>query len=211
MIATPTAVNSLYALGALIGIEGAMLESYAAQDKHGGYPHEWPTGSLWKAEGQVLYALTRALNVNRAVEFGTWRGCSAAHIAQALHDAHRDEPGTLEAVDIWEGSGDLIPAELRPYILLVHMDMCEFAAEMVERSVQFDLIFEDGPHDADSVGFVWSRARKLLRPGGVIVSHDALHATAGPHIRRGIEASGLTPVFVSLGGSDCGLAVWRAG
>lgn len=203
-------IGSLYELGVAIGIEGAMLESYGAQDGHGGWPESWPCGSLWEAEGQALYALATALRVDRALEFGTWHGCSAAHIAQALHDAHRDEPGTLEAVDIWEGSGDLIPAELRPYILLVHMDMCEFAAEMVERSVQFDLIFEDGPHDADSVGFVWSRARKLLRPGGVIVSHDALHATAGPHIRRGIEASGLTPVFVSLGGSDCGLAVWRA-
>lgn len=48
-------IGSLYELGVAIGIEGAMLESYAAQDKHGGYPHEWPTGSLWEAEGQALY------------------------------------------------------------------------------------------------------------------------------------------------------------
>ena len=61
MIATPTAVNSLYALGALIGIEGAMLEAYAAQDMHGGVDDRWPNGSLWQSEGRALYALVRAL------------------------------------------------------------------------------------------------------------------------------------------------------
>lgn len=209
MIVANHTLISLYDLGAAIGIEGAMLEAYAAQDKHGGVDGGWYTGSLWTAEGRALYALARALNAHRAVEFGTWRGCSATHIAQALHDAHRDEYGVLECVDVWEGAGQDIPAELRPYILTIHVDMCDFAQEAVEIGAKYDLIFEDGPHDQQTVQYVWERARDLLMPGGVIVSHDALHATAGSHVRAGIQAAGFAPVYVSIGGSDCGLAVWR--
>lgn len=209
MSATATVVNSLYDLGAAIGIEGTMLDAYAAQDKHTGVDGGWYTGSLWTGEGRALYALTRALNVYRALEFGTWRGCSATHVAQAIHDARRDEYGVLECVDVWEGAGGDIPAALRPYILTVHVDMCDFAAEAVATGAKYDLIFEDGPHDSETVQFVWERARDLLMPGGVIVSHDALHPTAGQHVRAGIEAAGFMPVYALLGGSDCGLAVWR--
>jgi predicted O-methyltransferase YrrM len=202
-------VGSLTELGAALGMDGAALEAYAAQDQIGGVDTGWYCGSLWSAEGKVLYALARALNVQRAVEFGTWRGCSAAHIAQALADARRDEPGYLECVDVWESAGADIPDGLRPFIRMTFVDMCDYAAVAAEYGTQYELIFEDGPHDSASVQFIWERARDLLVPGGVIVSHDALHDTAGPHVRAGIEASGITPVYVSVGGSDCGLAVWR--
>jgi predicted O-methyltransferase YrrM len=202
-------VGSLTELGAALGMDGAVLEAYAAQDQIGGVDTGWYCGSLWSAEGKVLYALARALNVNRAVEFGTWRGCSAAHIAQALADARRDEPGYLECVDIWESAGADIPIELRPFIRMTFLDMRDYAANAAEYGSQYELIFEDGPHDEDTVQSIWERARDLLVPGGVIISHDALHDTAGPHVRAGIEASGITPVYVSVGGSDCGLAVWR--
>jgi predicted O-methyltransferase YrrM len=202
-------VGSLTELGAALGMDGAALEAYAAQDQIGGVDTGWYTGSLWSAEGKVIYALARALNINRAVEFGTWRGCSAAHIAQALADARRDEPGYLECVDVWESAGADIPDGLRPYIRMTFLDMCDYTANAAEYGAQYELIFEDGPHDDHTVQFVWERARDLLAPGGVIISHDALHDTAGPHVRAGIEASGITPVYVSVGGSDCGLAVWR--
>jgi predicted O-methyltransferase YrrM len=203
-------VSSVAELGAALNIDGAALEAYAAQDKHSGVDGGWYCGSLWAAEGRALYALTRALNVQRAVEFGTWHGCSATHIAQALHDGQREEYGVLECVDIWEGAGADIPAELTPYIMRVPADMCSFAQEAADYGMKYDLIFEDGPHDAETVRTVWALAKTLLMPGGVIVSHDALHESAGPHIRAGIEAAGFTPVYALVGGSDCGLAVWRA-
>jgi predicted O-methyltransferase YrrM len=207
-------VGSLTELGAALGMDGAALEAFAAQDQIGGVDTGWYNGSLWSAEGKVLYALARALNVQRAVEFGTWRGCSASHIAQAIHDAYEayevDEPGQLlECVDVWESAGADIPIELRPFIRMTYVDMCDYAAKAVEYGTQYELIFEDGPHDEGTVQFVWERARDLLVPGGVIISHDALHDSAGPHVRAGIEASGITPIYVSVGGSDCGLAVWR--
>jgi predicted O-methyltransferase YrrM len=202
-------VGSLYELGREIGIEGSMLEAYAAQDQIGGVDTGWYNGSLWSAEGKVLYALARALNVQRAVEFGTWRGCSATHIAQALADAPRAERGLLECVDIWEGAGGDIPDALRPYIRQTFLGMVEFAIDAAKGGAQYELIFEDGPHDAESVSAIWTLAPTLLMPGGVIVSHDALHDSAGPHVRAGIEAAGFAPVYVSVGGSDCGLAVWR--
>ena len=207
MIANPTAVNSLYALGALIGIEGAMLEAYAAQDMHGGVDDGWPNGSLWQSEGRALYALVRALGAERVVELGTWHGCSASHIAQALADA--GQGGMLDSVDIWTEAGDRIPDDLRPVIRFHHTDMCAWALEQAVAGADYDLIYEDGEHDTLSVAQVWALAERLLRPGGVIVSHDALHSAVGAAVRAGIEASGLTPVYVQLGGSDCGMAIWR--
>lgn len=202
--------HSIAELGEAIGIDGAALARYAALDGHGGVDQGWLTGSLWAAEGRALYALTRALNVDRALELGTYVGCSATHMAQAMYDARRDEPGVLDAVDIWEGAGAEIPDDLRPFVHQHAQDMSAFIDEALVAGVRYELIFEDGPHDAETVGHVWRHAQRLLTPGGVIVSHDALHATPGPAVRAGITASGLTPVFVSLGESDCGLAVWRA-
>ena len=207
MIGIQAAVNSLYELGREIGIEGAMLEAYAAQDMHGGVDAGWPNGSLWQSEGRALYALVRALGAERVAEFGTWHGCSASHIAQALADA--GQGGTLDAVDSWIGAGDRIPDNLRPFIRFHHTDMCAWALEQAVAGADYDLIYEDGEHDTPSVAQIWALAERLLRPGGVIVSHDALHSAAGAAVRAGIEASGLTPVYVQLGGSDCGMAIWR--
>lgn len=208
MNAAPALLGNLYELGAVIDVEGAIIEAYAAQDAHGGVDTGWPNGSLWQAEGRALYALVRALNADRVLELGTWHGCSATHIAQALVDAGRG--GTLDAVDIWAGAGDRVPDTLRPAIRFHHADMVAWALDQAIAGRCYDLIYEDGEHDSESVAEIWALAERLLCPGGVIVSHDALHTGVGAVVRAAIESSGLTPVYLQLGSSDCGLAVWRA-
>lgn len=195
---------------------------YAPQDPHGGYHADYddgfPTGSLWRVEGQALYAMVRTLKPAKVLELGTWHGASATHILQALHD---NGMGALDCVDSRAYGditiGDMIPDELR-YRLTIHAaDIGDFIQTAPDAS--YDLIFEDGMHDADQVERVWRAAKRLLRIGGMIVSHDAMHAIAGEAVREGITRAGYEDtmgygngvLYTLIAPADCGFAVWRKG
>jgi predicted O-methyltransferase YrrM len=215
-VAIPLVVALTQIAGAL-GLDAAALISYAYDDPHGGY-HAWyedgfPIGSMWRVEGQALYALIRALRPVKVLELGTWHGCSATHALQALHD---NGYGVMECVDasVYGGIviGDMIPEHLR-YRVEIHQTTFEDALEIaLKQGYRYDFIIEDGMHEAPQVAFVWETAKSLLSPGGVIVSHDAMHETAGPAVQEGLAAAGFddyTSILISP--ADCGLAVWRKG
>lgn len=196
-----------------LNLDAAPLIQYAHEDPHGGYHanHEdgFTMGSMWRVEGQVVYALVRALKPLRVLELGTSRGCSATHVLQALHDNGR---GTLDCVD--NGSqvsviGDLIPDDLRGNVTIHRAGMEDFIPGLMDGS--YDMIVEDGSHLPEQVAFVWSMADRLLTPGGVIVSHDAMHATAGPMVQAGLALAGYADKALSIliDPADCGLAIWR--
>lgn len=216
-----TDINSaLDSIASAFDFDADALIDYAAIDPHGGYhPQEggdgFPIGSIWRVEGQVLYALVRHQSTQfenlRVLELGTHYGCSATHTAQALHDA--DNGGKLTCVDLNGAAGNMIPAELLPYVELVTGDMFEYL-EAQPSDVKFDFIFEDGFHGADDVERVWRAAWNRLAWNGVIVSHDAEHFIVGTDVREGIARAGyfgqLHPARTYLiEPSDCGLAVWR--
>jgi predicted O-methyltransferase YrrM len=75
-------------------LDARALLAYAEEDRIGGW-HEnpeqrrWMTGSLWEVKGQILYALVRAIKPEHVVEIGTWFGCSATHILEAMANNHR--------------------------------------------------------------------------------------------------------------------------
>lgn len=216
---TPTPAMSLeLALNHIAHVNGFLpseMIRYAPHDPHGGYHAAYddgfPVGSMWRVEGQFLYALVRALKPAKVLELGTSHGCSATHILQALHD---NGMGALDCVD--NGSqveviGDMIPDALR-YRVDIHQTTIEEAIEvMLKQGYQYDLIFEDGMHDAPQVERVWRAAKRLLRIGGVIVSHDAMHAIAGEAVREGIARAGYETMNVLIAPADCGFAVWRKG
>ena len=194
---------------------------FVALDPHGGYhagyEDGFTMGSMWRVEGQVVYALARALKPLNVLELGTSRGCSATHVLQALHDNKR---GHLDCVD--NGSqvsviGDLIPDDLRANVTINRAGMEDFVPGLLDGS--YDMIIEDGNHLPEQVAFVWGQANRLLRAGGIIVSHDAMHATAGPAVREGIARAGYADtmgygngvMYVLIEPSDCGLAIWRKG
>lgn len=191
------------------GLDAAELTAYAHEDPHTGFNTGWPTGSIWQVEGQVLYALVRALKPATVLELGTWYGCSATHILQAMHD---NRWGALMAVDnhIQGGPaviGDRIPDDLRGRFEFTHMDIFEY---VTTTDAQFDFIFEDGMHDRAQVAAVWSAAQHILAPGGVMISHDATHFVVGPDVQAGMIQAGVTDaLFLNIDPADCGLAVWR--
>jgi predicted O-methyltransferase YrrM len=191
---------------------------YAAQDPHGGYNSAYedgfPTGSVWRVEGQMLYALIRALEPQSVLELGTWHGASATHILQALKDNGR---GSLDCVDNRAYGdvqiGHMIPDEVR-HLGTIHPVSLETCIEIaLHEGYTYDVIFEDAMHEAPQVEYVWQNAERLLNPGGLIISHDAMHPTAGPIVREGIARAGYgdKTVNVLIQPADCGFALWRKG
>lgn len=211
--------SALDSIASAYGFDADALIDYAATDPHGGYhPREggdgFPIGSIWRVEGQILYALVFHMSNNipnmRCLELGTHYGCSATHIAQALHDA--DNGGMLTGVDLNGAAGDLIPAHLRHRVELMNVDMFEYLPK--QKPATFDFILEDGSHGADDVAKVWNAAHTLLKPGGLILSHDAEHFVVGADVREGIARAGyfglMPPARTYLiEPSDCGFAIWR--
>lgn len=183
------------------------LKRYAVEDTHTGWDKgagAWPIGSLWAVEGKTLYALVRALKPAVAVEIGTHRGASATHIATALA---RNGKGSLIAIDLNEGAGDMIEAQLKDIIAFVHQDGVAWLAAQEDNSIDF--IFEDGDHSTDMVAAVARLAKEKLAPGGVLVVHDAAHFLVGEAVRDGLTQAAV-PFSVHLAEpSDCGLGIYR--
>jgi len=192
------------------------LDMASHEDPHGGYHAAYddgfPVGSMWRVEGQFLYALIRALTPISVLELGTSHGCSATHILQALTD---NGVGTLECIDNRSQVsviGDMIPNHLRLHLAPIVPATLEQIIEIsIEDNETFDVIFEDAMHTVEQVELVWKNADRLLNPGGVIISHDAMHAIAGPVVQEGIARAGYAKKAVSvlIEPADCGFAVWR--
>lgn len=204
-------IEALHEIAQQLDLPTDELAHYAAEDTVGGYepgnPNTpWSCGSMFGVEGQVLYALTRALRPERIGEFGTHDGCSATHFLAAL-EANGD--GALFSVDPWEGAGSLIPRKYRSYLAQLFSDGVEFLSSAPDAS--FDILFEDMLHGVDGTRDWWQVAQRKIKPGGLIISHDAAHFLVGKDVMRGIVEAGVSDARVYLiEPSDCGLALWRA-
>lgn len=205
---TLTLNDSLEALAEYLKVSASELIEYAAADRYTGWDGgegAWPMGSLWTPEGQTLYALIRIFDCQTIVECGTWRGCSATHMAQACKDKGS---GQVTTVDIYENTGDMIPNRLRPLVTQVFMKGEDYLATLPDDSL--DMIYEDTYHGRDMVAAVWTVGVPKLKPGGLFVSHDALHGQEGVDICNGVEDAGITDYITLLvPPSDCGLLIWR--
>lgn len=201
--------QALLNIALYLNTDAAKLLEYAAEDPHDGWDEgrgSWPVGSLWTVEGKVLYALVRSLGLQNVVELGTRYGCSATHIAEALKANHA---GKLTTVDLYvHGETELrIPPHLSDYTNHVRGEAVAYIATVDDAP---DLIFEDLDHEAATVAAVAGIAQKRLKPGGILVVHDAMHWVVGERVRKGLEMAGLEGVWMALiAPSDCGLAIWQ--
>lgn len=209
--------QALQQIAEYIKVDPVDLHQYALEDTIGGFHadeslRKWPTGSLWAVEGQVLYALVRALKPRRVLELGTYHGCSATHIASALK---ANGGGELVCVDNGVDApnapsiGYLIPDNLLDYISLANQDILEFLKRDDLKANGFDFIFEDGMHNPEQIGLTWEKAGgNLLMGTGVIVSHDACHFLVGNQVQDSIRTAGINDFQTYLiAPSDCGLAI----
>lgn len=202
--------DALGAIAAQLDLDAALLIDYAAEDDIGGFHSDpaqakWRVGSIWGVEGQLLYALVRAMKPDSIAECGVNDGCSTTHFLAALA---ANDNGELHSVDPWEGAGNGVPNHLRTGWHVYHEGGIEWLTEQPDAS--FDILLEDMVHGLDATRDWWQVAQRKIRPGGVVISHDAAHPGVGADVRGGIAAAGVEAQIYSIEPSDCGFAIWKA-
>lgn len=194
-----------------VDVDYEQLATYAHEDTHTGWDAglgAWPVGSLWQVEGQVLYALTRALKPKRVLELGRRFGCSTTHIAQAMA---ANKGGKVVSIDndVHGPTELMIPKELYPFIEIVNGDAFEY---LETHRGKFDMIFEDLDHDRATTAAIAKDAKNgRLRSGGLLIVHDTMHFLVGEAIRAGLDDAGIDARHYLIQPSDCGLGIWKQG
>jgi predicted O-methyltransferase YrrM len=151
-------------------------------------------------ECKLLYALTRMMRPERALEIGTGGQCSAWHIGRAMEE---NGVGTLISVD------PRIDRPLRPVprTMFVVGDGIQYS--WYEQG-PLDFLFEDGPHAEGFTEMVLRGCLPRLKRGGIVLVHDFEHTMAGPWIRSDCKkVLGRDLPSVQVGDSECGIGWWR--
>lgn len=198
-----------------LNIDAAALIEAAKEDYQTGWDNgagAFPIGSLFGVEGQTLYALVRVLKPETIYELGTHYGASTTHLALAVHmnGAGRitsvDNNSMIEAGNV--ATGSMIPPDLLQYVDLINDDAIARLAAMPPESVDF--IFEDLTHYAEDCEKVGKLAQFVLKPGGLLIAHDAVHPIVGGAVQEGYLNANINIAFSYLTEpSDCGLLVWQ--
>jgi predicted O-methyltransferase YrrM len=168
------------------------------------------------AEMVALSSMTAAMKPKQILEFGTFDGASAWHL---LNNASSD--CSLTTIDLpagkkVEGSSDVIfqgEAGSREYlpddprVRLVEVDSRHWEPDVAN----VDLCFIDAGHSYECVKSDTEKAFKIMRPGGLVVWHDAVWRRDGYEVNRylrELRAQGRDVRLVRVSPFDyCGLAV----
>lgn len=214
--------DTLQLLALQLQLDPNKLLGFAGEDQLGGYHwnpelSRWKQGSVYAVEGQTIYALIRALKPQTVVEIGSWVGCSATHIATALSV---NGSGHVTAVDINPEAGAEFPQHLASVRTMVAGDGIEWLAGQEDESI--DLLFEDADHSTAMCEAIAALCKTKLKPGGVMLMHDAGHSIAyvggGVQVPSPVAAAICAGLDKALGNayrvylaepSDCGLAVYQ--
>src|SRR5262245_97405 len=144
-------------------------------------------------DGLFLYWLVRRLRPRTIVQTGVCNGFSSALLALALS---RNGGGELNAIDLphifnsadpaWtrrghvygviipEGrsSGWLVPDSCRDRVHLEIGDAAALLPPLLARLGAIDFFFHDSDHTYDHMAFEFGQAKRVLRPGGLVVADD---------------------------------------
>lgn len=203
--------DALYLVAAHLKLDANELIRYAEEDNIGGWDlgeGGWPCGSLWSVEGKSMYAIIKATRAQVVAEIGSLYGCSTRHILAtdaarviAVDVSHLSEAMNLDRLEQVSGDG-----------------MAWLRAQPDE---SLDFIFEDASHATAMVYEIAELAKSKLKPGGILMNHDAAHDfawvgggnkvddNAGKDIRAGLDAAGLNYRVYRIDPSDCGFALWQ--
>lgn len=203
--------DALYLVAAHLKLDANELIRYAEEDNIGGWDlgeGGWPCGSLWSVEGKSLYAIVKATRAQTIAEIGSFYGCSTRHLLAT-------NAARVVAVDISHLSE------------AVNIDRLEQVSEdgvawlRAQPDESLDFIFEDASHATAMVYEIAELAKSKLKPGGILMNHDAAHdfawlgdgnkvnSTTGKDVRDGLDAAGLNYRVYRIDPSDCGFALWQ--
>lgn len=139
------------------------------------------TGGVNPGDRRAIYQLIRYLGPKQVLEIGTHVGASTVHIAMALRSNGGGELTTVDiaAVNAVDGPWFQHGLHCSPRDTLDRVGMSERVRFVQARSVDFlqqraeyDFIFLDGDHAAETVYQEMPLAIALLREGGTILLHD---------------------------------------
>jgi len=204
---------------AFLELEGVSLHAFAVEDKIGGFHHDNeqrrvnPDGSyakgIWGVEGQIIYALVRALRPRHILEVGNCWGTSTLHLSEAVLTNGKGKLTTLDLPEPSHGGDPFtIPERYEGITTAIYEDLFDFN---YKTRPLLDFVFEDALHATAQVAHVWGNFAQYAKSGAVIVSHDSEHHQAGVHVQAGIEQVVAKGEYLSLAiaPADCGLAMWR--
>lgn len=204
--------DTLFVIENFLGLETDSLLPLANEDNIGGYHPEpsqrqWGSGAIWDVEGRTIHALIRALKPVNVVEIGSGTGCSTNHIASALKANYLTPENYGHVVTLDRGNTPKILDGHNSFVTVLPGDAFEYLESLPDNSIDF--ILEDADHSEEMCYRVGEIAKAKLKPGGVLVAHDAAHPTVGGGVVAGFRRA-LTGYRVYLTEpSDCGLLLWR--
>ncbi len=137
-----------------------------------GYPGGPARRSITPAEGEILSALAAGKTV---VEIGTGLGISARCMATTAYRIITYDTDPWVRAAVW------------PYLIDLH----NVTPVALEPDTPAEMVFIDGCHAPEAVRADLALARRLLKPGGLIVLHDMRAGNVGDTVRD----SGIGPVF----------------
>jgi predicted O-methyltransferase YrrM len=154
-------------------------------------------GAMGRDACRALYLIVRGLRPSRVLETGVSAGVSSAHILQGLADngtphsalwsidlAPEEAPrrfvfarsaaDPVELTRAWEryGSGWAIPPDLRSRWRLHLGDTFQLLPALLASSYSIDMFLHDSDHRFDYQMFEYRTVWPILRPGGLLLSHD---------------------------------------
>lgn len=138
-----------------------------------------PGATLYTSKVSFQYAVIRALKPEIVVETGVANGISSAYILLALE---KNQKGQLYSIDIGDRvllppgapTGWIVPGWLR-HRWTFHMgDTRALLAPLLARLGEIDVFVHDSLHTEDHMTFEFQTAYPHLKPGGVLISDDAL-------------------------------------
>lgn len=149
--------------------------------------------NLYAKRVLLQYAIVRAFRPERIFETGIANGVSSAYLLLAME---RNQKGSLHSIDVNDGSflpagkkvGWIVPEWLR-HRWTVHLgDTRELLPQLLTQVSPLDIFIHDSLHTYDHMKFEYEQAYPHIRPGGILISDDALWNSAFPEFARNVRA-----------------------
>ncbi len=188
--------RALIEVGKNIDLDGEELIRFASEDFIGGYPKNWPAGTIWEPEAKLFYSLTRILKPDIIVEVGSFVGCSSSHWASALSVNNK---GILHCFDITFNNFKINS----PRIRLHEGDALKTCKDLIYNGIYPDILYANFTRD------IIASFLPKMKSGSIICVHDITYPEAAEVMKKGFrEAVGDFFIF-STPETDCGAGYWR--
>lgn len=140
--------------------------------------YNWRYPGMAKAEGEILYLITRLLKPEVIIEAGTWMGTSTSYLAKGCFD---NKKGKVITVDIKEDVGYAIPEELLPYIEFhKQSDIRDIIPKICNKELKVDMFFHDSLNSSEVILCEIEQILPFINKDGLIIAHDVFNYNDPP-------------------------------